>query len=426
MAMEIALRTPHAGQREIYSRRTRRNAVRCGRRYGKTIMIEIIGGNAGAKGKKIGIFTPESKQWAEIYDAIEELLAPIKKSSDRTRGKFRTIHGGKIDFWSVNDNYLAGRGREYDLVLIDEAAFGKNKQFMEIWNKAIAPTMLTTRGVAWAFSTPFGNDPDNFFYAICNDKSLGWTEFHAPTSANPYVPADELELERIKNHPLVFKQEFLAEFVDWSGVAFFSEENLLVNGDGVLYPMSCDYVFAVIDSAMKDGSGNDGTAVIYCGVSKKFGHPLTILDWDIVQINSDLLTAWLPGVFHHLEFLARETKSRGGSAGAFIEDKASGITLNQHSARMGWPAQPIDGAITAIGKDGRAVNASGAVHRGEVKMSGHAYRKEKEFKGTSRNHLMSQVTGYRIGDKDAAKRADDLYDAFAYSVIIALGGNDGF
>lgn len=426
MAKEIALRNPHAGQIAIYSARTRRNVVRCGRRWGKTIMLGIIAENAAAKGKKIGIFTPESKQWAEVYDEIEDTLSPIKKTSDRTKGKFRTKTGGKIDLWSVNDNYLAGRGREYDIVLIDEAAFGKNKQFMEIWAKAIAPTMLTTRGVAWVFSTPFGNDPDNFFHAICTDKSLGWTEFHAPTSTNPYVPADELELERIKNHPLVFEQEFEAKFVDWSGVAFFSEDNMLVSGEGVLYPMSCDYVFAVVDSAMKDGSGNDGTAVVYFGVSKKFGYKLTVLDWDIVQINSDLLTNWLPGVFAQLEFLARETKSRGGSAGAFIEDKASGITLNQHSSRMGWPAQPIDGKITAIGKDGRAINASGAVYRHEVKISKYAYDKLVTFKGSSRNHLMSQVCGYRIGDKDAAKRADDLFDAFAYGVIIALGGSDGF
>ena len=30
------------------------------------------------------------------------------------------------------------------------------------------------------------------------------------------------------------------------------------------------------------------------------------------------------------------------------------------------------------------------------------------------------------GDKDAAKRADDLADAFMYGVIIGLNGGDGF
>jgi len=426
---DIYLPTPHAGQIAAWRARTRLNVVRCGRRWGKTKDLVIKAANAVTQGKSVGIFAPEFKQLSEPFDDLREALYPIKDSIDKQGGRIRTRFNravGKLDFWVLNDNELAGRGREYDLVLIDEAAFTKNGQMLNIWQKSIKPTLLTTRGSVWVYSTPNGDDPENFFWALCNDPKLGFKEFYAPTSNNPYVPADELEKERLNNHPLVFKQEFLAEFVDWSGVAFFSADSLTVNGAGVPYPMNCDCVFAVVDSAMKDGSGNDGTAVVYFGLSKHFGHPLTILDWEIAQINSDLLTTWLPNVFGRLEQLAKECKARNGSIGAFIEDKASGITLNQHSARMGWPAQPIAGDITAVGKDGRAVNASGPVYRGEVKISGLAYDKVAEYKGQTRNHLMSQVTGYRLGDKDAAKRADDLFDAFAYGVIIGLGGADGF
>ena len=70
--------------------------------------------------------------------------------------------------------------------------------------------------------------------------------------------------------------------------------------------------------------------------------------------------------------------------------------------------------------------ASGAVHREEVKYSQHAYDKVMEFKGQTRNHSISQVCGYRIGDKDAAKRADDLADTFTYGIILGLNGADGF
>lgn len=389
-------------------------------------MMVTMAANAAAKGYKVGLFAPEHKQLAEPFDECRDILDKVKKSSNKTNGEYRTITGGKLDFWTLNDNELAGRGREYDLVLGDEIAFAKNGQMQGIWDKSINPTMLTTRGSAWMFSTPRGNDPDNFFYNICTDKKLGWQEFHAPTITNPYVPPDELEKERVKNHPLVFKQEFLAEFVDWSGVAFFSVESLTVNGLGVPYPVGCDLVFAVIDSAMKDGSGNDGTGVTFFAKSQFFGHPLVILDWDIVQINSNLLDQWMPHVLHRLEELAGITRARHGSSGAYIEDKGSGITLNQTAISKGWNSQAIQGDITAIGKDGRAISASGAVYRGEVKISAYAYDKVKEFKGQTKNHLLSQVTGYRIGDKDAAKRSDDLLDCFAYGVIIGLGGSDGF
>jgi hypothetical protein len=40
--------------------------------------------------------------------------------------------------------------------------------------------------------------------------------------------------------------------------------------------------------------------------------------------------------------------------------------------------------------------------------------------------MADQVHGFRIGDKNAAKRADDLYDCFVYAVAISLGNADGF
>ena len=84
-------------------------------------------------------------------------------------------NGGKIDFWVTNDNKLAGRGREYEIILIDEAAFTKSPEMLhEIWPKSIKPTLLTTKGRAYVFSTPDGVDEENFFYAICNNKSLGF------------------------------------------------------------------------------------------------------------------------------------------------------------------------------------------------------------------------------------------------------------
>ena len=107
------------------------------------------------------------------------------------------------------------------------------------------------------------------------------------------------------NDPLVYAQEYLAEFVDWSGVAFFSREKLLLNGQPVPYPKVCDGVFAVIDTASKTGTDNDGTAVTYFAVNKVPGNiPLVILDWDIAQIEGAVLESWLPSVFRRVEELA--------------------------------------------------------------------------------------------------------------------------
>ena len=218
---DIYLPTLHDWQLKVWSDSWdgQLHAVRCGRRWGKTFMLSsaaVTYATAPFKrpgmdielGGRVGIFTAEYRQYQEIYDKLEEILLPLKKSFSRQEKRLLLKNGGKIDFWVTNDNKLAGRGREYEIILIDEAAFTKSPEMLrEIWPKSIKPTLLTTKGRAYVFSTPDGVDEENFFYAICHDKSLGFIEHHAPTSSNPFVPPEELEKEKANNDPRVFRQE---------------------------------------------------------------------------------------------------------------------------------------------------------------------------------------------------------------------------
>lgn len=416
----VILPTFHRAQAEIYRNRARFNVLRCGRRFGKDIMMITMAADDAARGKRAGLFAPEYKQLIEPFDALDEILAPIRKRASRNEGSIRTKSGGVVDFWYLDDNELAGRGREYDCVYINEAAFSKSPDTIDIWKKSIRPTLLTRRGSAWVFGTPKGIDPENFFYACCTDPKYGFKEFHVPSNANPYVPPEEFERERLSNDPLIFQQEFLAEFVDWSGHAFFERDKLLVDGQPVKAPTQCDAVFAVLDTAVKTGKEHDATAVLFCARSRFGGHPLVLLDWDILQIEGSLLETWLPTVYERLESFAKACGARMGSLGAFIEDKASGTILLQQAARRGWQARAIDSKLTAVGKDERAIAVSGHVYKGMVKLSDQAFTKTSTYKGATRNHLLGQVIGFRIGDKDAT-RQDDLLDTFCYAAAIALG-----
>jgi hypothetical protein len=326
----------------------------------------------------------------------------------------------------LNDNELAGRGREYNVVLIDEAAFTKSPQMLEeIWLKSIRPTLLTTQGGAWVFSTPKGVDPDNFFYAICRDEKFGFKEHYAPTALNPMVSAEDLAFEQAINDPLVFRQEYLADFVDWSGVAFFNPEKMLIDHLPVVYPDKCDGVFAVIDTAVKGGMEHDGTAVVYVSFNKHVGHPLVILDWDVVQIDGALLESWLPSVFYRLEELSVKVGARKGVIGTFIEDTATGSILLQQGRIRGWNTIKIDSLLTSKGKDERAVDVSGYYHQEKIKISDFAYDKRVAFKGHTRNHLLAQMGSFRLGDKDAYRRSDDLLDCVVYTLAIGVGDKYG-
>lgn len=210
------------------------------------------------------------------------------------------------------------------------------------------------------------------------------------------------------------------------GDQFFALDNLLIDGKGVINTLPVDYVYAVIDTAVKAGKEHDGTAVTFFARTKMWGIPLLILDWDIVQIEGAFLEKWLPNIYDRLEILSRENRALMGGAGVFIEDKGSGIILLQQAIARGWQAEAIDGQLTSVGKDERALNVSGRVFKGEVKLTEHAYTKTTEFKGVMRNHLVKQVVGFRVGDKEAFKRFDDLLDTFTYGIAIGLGNSEGY
>ncbi|WP_455387428.1 hypothetical protein [Petrachloros mirabilis] len=423
MEITLKLQPPHQGQLDLWRGRERFNAVRCGRRWGKTQFAVSLCAQSATNKQSWGIFAPDYKILSETYRELETILRPVTESSSKTDGLIRLITGGRIDFWTLN-NPRAGRSRKYHGVILDEVAFA-GPDMTDLWQKAIAPTLLDYKGQAWALSTPNGLDPENWFCRICTEPELGWKQFHAPTSSNPFLDSDAVAKLQSEYPPLVYQQEYLAEFVDWSGSAFFSEDALLHDGKPVEYPKRCDTVFAIIDTAVKDTLEHDGTAVIYCAKDRHaIDHHLTILDWDVLQIEGYLLETWLPGVYMRLDELTAQTGARYGSSGTFIEDKSTGSVLIQHARNRGMQVEAIDSTLTALGKDPRAISASPYVYRGDVKISQHAYDKVKNYRGQTRNHLLSQVCGYRPGTK--TPHGMDLLDAFTYSVMLGLGDSAGY
>lgn len=426
--VRLKLPSLHAGQTGVYLSAERFNAVRCGRRFGKDVLQNTIAADAALKGRMAGLFAPEYKQLTEPFDALWDILQPIKKRSSRAEGVIRTINGGGIDFWPLNDNALAGRGREYDVVCINEAGFTKAGQMWDTWERAILLTLAMRLGCAWVLGTPAGISEDNFMWQVCEDpiKAAIFRQHHMPSTGNPLLPLSEIERMRETMHPLVFEQEVLARFIDWSGVAFFAEDKWLVEGKPVDYPHRCDAVGCVIDTAIKDGKEHDATGVLYWAFSQFTGHRVVLLDYDKVKIQGAFLDQWLPGVYKRLDELALQCGSRGGALPPFIEDKGSGTILLQQCQRNGWRANALPGDLVEAGKDGRAISVSGYHHRGLCKISGHAYDKLVNVNGVTRNHLKSEVIGFRLGDPQAHKRADELLDDYCYTLAVTCGDGKGF
>jgi len=204
MTRPVVLQELHAEQVRIGRAFAENQLVvlRCGRRWGKTTLDERCAAKWAYQGLKVGWFSPTYKLNLPSYKRILRTLEPVVRSKSKIDQLIETRTEGSVEFWTLQDED-AGRSRSYDRVIIDEGSLIK-VGLREIWEQAIRPTLLDRNGRAILTGTPKGIDQDNFFYQACNDPSLGWKEFHAPTPSNPTLDPVAVEKLRDQYPPLVY------------------------------------------------------------------------------------------------------------------------------------------------------------------------------------------------------------------------------
>jgi hypothetical protein len=272
---------------------------------------------------------------------------------------------------------------------------------------------------ALQLSTPAGLAEDNFFWRVCHELSYGFTQFVAPTLRNPFIPPGEIEALRAQHNPLVFAQEFEAQFVNLAGVGLFDVAAMLNKGEPWPTPELFDTVFATLDSGVRGGQTHDASAVVYCGLNMAVAPlGLYLLDWEAVELGAGDLELWFAGIGRTLAGYA--SKSRMGSHGVHIENAGLGEVLLAKAGSLGVPAEEIPSQLVSRGKDLRALSAERFINGGRIRLTAQAANKISRLKGVQRNHLLAQIAGFRIADKDAWKRSDDLIDCVVYAALLAF------
>jgi hypothetical protein len=167
---QVALTPLHAGQVDAYwaLKPHRFKALRSGRRFGKTDFGKTWIAQGLTQGNECAWFAPQHMTWAEVYPEMADIVRPILDTSSKTSGVMRMTNGGRLDFWTL-ENQIAGRGRRYHRIVIDEAAFtkdGDNKvdgSMMQLWETAIKPTLYDFGGEALVCSNSAGKNSETFF-----------------------------------------------------------------------------------------------------------------------------------------------------------------------------------------------------------------------------------------------------------------------
>ena len=242
--------TPHAAQMEIHTARDARFRTVCtGRRFGKTLCMaaELIDRGGGGIGGDYGWVAPTygvAERGVEAFRTI----APDFVRIVGLNPKWAEFEGaaGPVRVWFLSaDNPDSIRGFGFRGIVVDEAAAVP----VDVWNYALRPTLAQTLGWAVFISTPAGR---NWFYDMFTrgvERQEGFRSFTFPSNVSPYFPAKEWEEARRTLPEDVFRQEYMAEFLEDSAGVF--------RGIG-----AC---LSVADACAADGHG---PVVVGCDIAK--------------------------------------------------------------------------------------------------------------------------------------------------------------
>jgi hypothetical protein len=215
VVVDIFLPTPHPAQQHILDNSKRFNHLRCGRRFGKTSLIEELS-SIVLEGKRVGIWFPTYKDLDPVWNDVKKTFASVTSKKNEVLKQIQCVTGGLIDFWSMEDPD-SGQGRKYHRAIIDEAA--KAPKLYQAWENTIRPTLTDYVGDAFILSRPKGKN--NPFYLIeeKHRKFSDWAFFHFTsydnsTDVGGYLQTSEIEAAKQQLDEINFRQEYLAEYVD--------------------------------------------------------------------------------------------------------------------------------------------------------------------------------------------------------------------
>jgi phage terminase large subunit-like protein len=190
--------------------------VDAGRRFGKTRLGVMECLEVAARGGRAYWVAPTYKVsevgWRPLRQIAARIPGVVVNKSERT---VTMSNNGMVTIRSA-DGEGGLRGEGLDFVVLDEAAYIRP----EVWKEELRPSLSDRLGRALFISTPRGR---NWFWEMYMRGANGeddWQSWTFPTAANPYINPSEIEVARRELPEIVFRQEYLAEFVDMEGGVF--------------------------------------------------------------------------------------------------------------------------------------------------------------------------------------------------------------
>ena len=207
---------PTPAQSEIHHADARFRVVDAGRRFGKTRLGVNECLEVAAAGKRAWWIAPSYKMSEVGWRPLRRIATKIPGADVHKGERSVKLPGGGEVWVRSADDPQSLRGEGLHFVVFDECAYMKP----ETWAEAIRPALSDTNGRALFISTPRGR---NWFWQIYQrgqNKEDGWWSKRYTTYNNPYIPESEIEAAKKELPEIIFRQEYMAEFIDDGGGVF--------------------------------------------------------------------------------------------------------------------------------------------------------------------------------------------------------------
>jgi len=277
---------PHPAQRDIHHARDKRFRCVCtGRRFGKTLCLaaELADRGSHEGGGDYGWVAPTynvAERGIEAFRMIGEGFVNVCGRAP-CRVEFQGMVGmppSRVWFLSA-DNPDNIRGFGFKGLVIDEAAAIP----ADVWHYVLRPTIAQTLGWAVFVSTPKGR---NWFYDLftrgLDPSETDYASFRFPSNASPYFPAKEWDEAKRTLPEDVFRQEYMAEFMEDSAGVFRNVDACTVGSEQWVLDSKSYHRHVVIGCDV--AKHTDWTVLIAmdaetgrCIAMERFNH----LDWPI-------------------------------------------------------------------------------------------------------------------------------------------------
>lgn len=208
-------------QKTICDSKARFRTAICGRRFGKShCAIREIARHAADTNKEVLYVAPSYRMCKSIiWNRLKDKLKKLRwvEQTNEAELTIRLKSGSKI-YLKGAENRDGLRGNSYHLIVLDEF----QDLDPELWSAVLRPMLSDTKGKALFIGTPRGVGSFSHEMYTTAQNTEDWEAFTYRTIDGGQVEQKELEEAKRDLDQRTYEQEYLASFLTFSGMVYFS------------------------------------------------------------------------------------------------------------------------------------------------------------------------------------------------------------